>query len=302
VRNKSTNLLRVTMVVLDEADRMFELGFEYQMLSILNNIRKDRQVLMFSATMKRKIESFAREILKNEVKIVVGNPGMSNSDIVQSVHICGTYMDKLVWLKSNIDLFAAEGKVLIFVLSKVGTEEVCSELQNYFKLRHFDINVACIHGDKDQSERNSIIHQYSKKHISDDTTTTTNNTNITATTHNAGATGTNNITILIATDIASRGLDIKNIRTVINFDVAKNIETYVHRIGRTGRMGIEGVTPGMLVVHTWCVLCVCVLLFLFLYCCMHTSHCLILLFIMCLQCCIGFVSSIIYIKVPLNIF
>ena len=192
---------------------------------------------MFSATMKKKIESFAREIIKNEVKIVVGNPGMANSDIIQSVQICNTPQDKLAWLKSNIDIFASEGKVLIFVLHKTETEELCSELRNYFKMRHFDINVDCIHGDKDQALRTNIIHNYSKKHISDSTSTYSNTSSYNNAHNNA-------ITILIATDIASRGLDINNIRTVINYDVCKNIETYVHRIGRTGRMGVEGVTPG----------------------------------------------------------
>ena len=72
VRNKATSLLRCTMLILDEADRMFEMGFEYQMRSIASNIRPDRQLLMFSATMKKKVEGFAREMMKNEIRIVVG--------------------------------------------------------------------------------------------------------------------------------------------------------------------------------------------------------------------------------------
>lgn len=73
VRSKATNLRRCTLVVLDEADRMFEMGFEYQMRSIVSNVRPDRQILMFSATMKKKVEGFAREMLKNEIRIVVGS-------------------------------------------------------------------------------------------------------------------------------------------------------------------------------------------------------------------------------------
>lgn len=72
VRSKATSLLRCTMLILDEADRMFEMGFEYQMRSIASNIRPDRQLLMFSATMKKKVEGFAREMMKNEIRIVVG--------------------------------------------------------------------------------------------------------------------------------------------------------------------------------------------------------------------------------------
>jgi ATP-dependent RNA helicase DDX42 len=121
------------------------------------------------------------------------------------------------WLSSNIDEFVADGKVLVFVSSKADTEDVAKQLTLYFIARQLDIGVAFIHGDKDQTERMNIIKQFSKK---------------------------DGTTILVATDVASRGLDIKDIRTVINYTTPKNIETYVHRIGRTGRMGIDGVTPG----------------------------------------------------------
>lgn len=87
IRSKSTNLHRCTIVVLDEADRMFEMGFEYQMRSIINNIRPDRQTLLFSATMKRKIEGFARELLTNPIRIVVGTVGQANPDIRQVMNI-----------------------------------------------------------------------------------------------------------------------------------------------------------------------------------------------------------------------
>lgn len=176
---------------------------------------------MFSATMKKKIESFAREILHNEVKIVVGKPGQANADIRQCTEIFHHDADKMHWLLNNIDEFAADGKVLIFVLSKAGTEEVTAELTSLFARRQLQIGVECLHGDKDQALRSKIMQQFSRP-----------------------SERTDAVTILVATDIASRGLDVKDIRTVINFDVAKNIETYVHRIGRTGRMGVEGVTPG----------------------------------------------------------
>ena len=199
---------------------MFELGFEYQMRSILCNIRPDRQTLMFSATMKKKIEGFAREMLHNEVRIVVGKPGQANADIMQQAEIVPDELAKWRWLQANIDEFAAEGKVLIFVLSKQGTEEVTQKLRNSFAARQLDIGVDCLHGDKDQALRTKIMQQFSRDSSRQDA-----------------------VTVLVATDIASRGLDVKDIRTVINYDVAKNIETYVHRIGRTGRMGVEGVTP-----------------------------------------------------------
>lgn len=217
IRIKATSLSSVTMLVLDEADRMFEMGFEYQMRSIVQNTRPDRQLLMFSATMKKRIENFAREMLTKEVRVVIGTIGQANTDIHQVVELVESVEDKWPWLAAHIDDFAANGKVLIFVLSKAGTEEVALRLRNWFVKRQLDIAVDCLHGDKDQSDRSKIMHRFCK---------------------------TTDLPILVATDIAARGLDVKDIRTVINFDVAKNIETYVHRIGRTGRMGIEGVHPG----------------------------------------------------------
>jgi superfamily II DNA/RNA helicase len=118
------------------------------------------QVLMFSATMKRRIETFAREILKNEVKITVGKPGQANADIQQRAEIFSHDSEKLHWLRGNIDEFAADGKVLIFVLSKAGTEEVTAELKALFARRQLQIGVDCLHGDKDQAIRTRIMQQF----------------------------------------------------------------------------------------------------------------------------------------------
>ncbi len=147
IRTKSTNLRRCTIAVLDEADRMFEMGFEYQMRSIVNNIRPDRQLLMFSATMKKKVEGFARDMLKNEIRIVVGAIGQANPDIKQEVVIVGNSHDdetarwaaKWEWLSKHMDEFAAEGKVLVFVLSKTGTEDVAKSLRRMFSNRSLDV-------------------------------------------------------------------------------------------------------------------------------------------------------------------
>jgi ATP-dependent RNA helicase DDX42 len=110
VKSKATNLQRCTMVVLDEADRMFELGFEYQMRSILQNVRPDRQTLMFSATMKKKIEGFAREILANPIRIVIGSIGQANSDIRQVVEIfsddTSTLISIYIYCKENWKLIS----------------------------------------------------------------------------------------------------------------------------------------------------------------------------------------------------
>lgn len=237
VKSKATNLQRCTMVILDEADRMFELGFEYQMRSIVQNIRPDRQVLLFSATMKKKIEAFARDMLHptQHIRVVIGTIGQANPDIRQEVCMVQNDDEKWLWLASEVDAFAAEGKVLVFTAGKADTEVLKLRLQEYLHRRELDIVVDTLHGDKDGYDRRTIMKRFSAK----DTGAVTG----------AGpgsAAGSNGppIAILIATDIAARGLDVQDIRTVINYDVPKNIETYVHRIGRTGRMNTTGVVPG----------------------------------------------------------
>ena len=222
---KATNLnTRCTMVVLDEADRMFEMGFEYQMRSILQNIRPNRQTLMFSATMKKKIEYFAREILQDPIRIVVGNIGQANTDIHQEIEVLKDESLKWGWLIQKISSCLEEGKVIIFVNAKTATEELSANLQRFLtsntssssSVQTRITKVECLHGDKDQSDRSMIMRRFK-----------------------SGETG-----VLVATDVAARGLDVKNIQNVINFEASKSIETHVHRIGRTGRMGVEGVNHG----------------------------------------------------------
>lgn len=251
VKNKSTGLKCVTFVVLDEADRMFELGFEYQMRSIVSSIRPDRQLIMFSATMKKKIENFTYDIFDRStmIKVVIGTLGQANEDIQQSVVITTNEITKQAWLFEHIEDFAAEGKVLIFALNKQKTEELCLSLQQYFHRRQLDIKVEYLHGDLDQTDRTKIIQRFSKRDISYQNKNINNNNGgplspPTSPTSHHHSFNNPPIHILIATDVAARGLDVKDIRSVINFDVPKNIDTYVHRIGRTGRMGVAGVTPG----------------------------------------------------------
>lgn len=221
------------------------IGFELQVTSIVNNIRGDRQVLLFSATMRNRIESFIRNYIEHPtsgetelkdaysshlipsdvIRIVVGRIGQANPDIHQIPVILSHSNGKLPWLKRNIDEFLANGKILIFANEKVTTEELNKELNEYFISRQLFVKLAFLHGDVDQSERMKIVNKFSQ---SKDQSV-----------HDG------HISVLIATDVASRGLDIRNINTVINYDVPKNIEIYVHRIGRTGRLGLEGVKPGV---------------------------------------------------------
>jgi len=207
VQAKAVSLQRVTYLVFDEADRMFEIGFEPQVRSIANNVRPDRQCLLFSATMKKKIEHLCRDILTDPIRIVVGELGEANQDVVQAVEVMKNGNEKWNWLKAHLVEFTSGGSVLIFVTKKTNSEEVAKSL------REHGYELGLIHGDFDQFERNNVIKRFKDKEY----------------------------LILVATDVAARGLDIPSIKTVINYDVARDITTHTHRIGRTGRAGEKGI-------------------------------------------------------------
>eukprot|EP00903_Cladosiphon_okamuranus_P007906 g7636.t2 len=212
IKLKATNMRRCTMMVLDEADRMFDMGFEYQMRSIVAQTRPDRQTLMFSATFKRRVQQLAGDILDDPVHVHIGGFNLTaNEDIHQVVHVLAGDAVKWKWFSENIPAFVAKGKVLVFVSSKQGCEDLCTSLN-----KHTSLQAGAIHGDKDQTDREKILRAF-KQGV---------------------------MPVLVGTDVASRGLDIKNVNTVVNYDVAKNIETHIHRVGRTGRMGKDGMHPG----------------------------------------------------------
>ncbi|KFD64928.1 hypothetical protein M514_06320 [Trichuris suis] len=206
VKAQATNLERVTYLVFDEADRMFDLGFEAQVRSIANHVRPDRQCLMFSATFKKKIERLSRDILSDPIKVIQGEIGEANTDIQQVVEVLPAGPAKWLWLTNNLVKFCSVGKVLIFVSQKLHAEELAKNLNGR------DFRVCLLHGDLLQHQRNEVIQAFRKE----------------------------DIPILVATDVAARGLDIPSIKTVVNYDVARDADTHVHRIGRTGRAGEKG--------------------------------------------------------------
>ncbi|CAN6469038.1 unnamed protein product [Victoria cruziana] len=203
LKMKALTMFRATYLVLDEADRMFDLGFEPQIRSIVGQIRPDRQTLLFSATMPRKVERLAREILTDPIRVTVGEVGMANEDITQVVHVVPSDAEKMPWLLDKLPELVDEGDVLVFASTKVKVDEIEAQLlQKCFK-------VAALHGDKDQASRMEVLQKF-KSGI---------------------------YHVLVATDVAARGLDIKSIKSVVNFDIARDMDMHVHRIGRTGRAG-----------------------------------------------------------------
>ena len=197
-------LNRVTYFVLDEADRMFDLGFEPQVRSVANNIRPDRQTLLFSATMERRVERLCRDILIDPIRITIGTLGAANADVTQIAAVLNDNNEKWAWLAPKLKDFTVSGSVIIFVSTKQGCEQLSTALNE-----HLGVQAASIHGDKSQEERQEVIYAF-KKGV---------------------------VMVLVATDVAARGLDIKMVKTVVNYDCAKDIDSHVHRIGRTGRAG-----------------------------------------------------------------
>lgn len=206
IKMKATNLQRVTMLVLDEADRMFDMGFEPQVRSICDHVRPDRQTMLFSATFKRKVEKLARDVLTDPIKVVQGELGEANQDVTQIVLVLPQGGKKWDWLCRRLVEFTSAGSVLIFVTKKANAEELATNLRNK------EIDNLLLHGDMSQFDRNEVITSFKKK----------------------------DTPILVATDVAARGLDIPHIKTVVNFDIARDIDTHTHRIGRTGRAGEKG--------------------------------------------------------------
>ncbi|KAG8348599.1 putative ATP-dependent DEAD/H RNA helicase [Trypanosoma vivax] len=194
---RATNLLRVTYLVLDEADRMLDMGFEVQIRKICQQIRTDRQTLMFSATWPQEIRNLAASFQRDFIRVHVGSEDLiANNDVRQHVMVVEEY-DKQRRLEEVLGRVGKQ-RVLIFVKTKRTADSLHSSLR-----RTLGSSVMVIHGDKEQQQRDYVIDRFRRDSHS----------------------------VLVATDVAARGLDIKSLDVVVNFDMPTNIEDYVHRIG-----------------------------------------------------------------------
>ncbi len=202
---KMISLSRTSYVVMDEADRMFDMGFEPQIKMILQNIRHDRQVVLFSATFPQKVEALAKKVLKVPLEIVVGGRSVASSSITQYVEVRDED-DKYLRLLQLLGTWYDRGHVLIFVDTQSKADSLFADLSKS------GYPALSLHGGKDQSDRDFTISDF-KNGIR---------------------------TLLVATSVAGRGLDVPELVCVINYSCPNHLEDYVHRVGRTGRAGRPG--------------------------------------------------------------
>ena len=205
LRKKTLRLGSVSTLVLDEADRMLDMGFQDTIDDIIDCISTNRQTLLFSATFPREIESIAERVMLDP--IIVQAPSTHDEETIkQAFHQVGDAQSRMIALRLLLAKHSVNS-ALVFCNTKRDTQDVADELNDW------GFYALAIHGDLDQRERDQALIQFSNK----------------------------SIPVLVATDVAARGLDIDSLDLVINYHIAHDPETHVHRIGRTGRAGSSGI-------------------------------------------------------------
>jgi ATP-dependent RNA helicase DDX46/PRP5 len=206
---KILSLRRVTYVVLDEADRMYDMGFAPQIGAVLAAIRPDRQTVLFSATFPKAIENLARKTLKYPVEVLVGGRSVASDNVTQYAELVEEGEEKFLRLLQLLgEQVEGTKKVIVFCNTQVRTDNLFEQL-----LRN-GYPTLSLHGGKEQEDRDSTIADFKRKD------------------------GPN---VLVATGVAARGLDVPACSCVINYSSPSHLEAYVHQTGRTGRAGNKGV-------------------------------------------------------------
>ena len=203
LQNSGVDLSHVEYLILDEADRMLDMGFSDDIMKIISYMPRERQTIMFSATLPPKIRELAKTILRNpaEVNIAISKP---NEAIDQSAYVC--YESQKLGLIRELFAEPQESKTIIFSSSKLKVKELAHTL------KRMKLDVAAMHSDLEQAQREEVMLNFKN----------------------------NKVKILVATDIVARGIDIEDIGLVINYDVPHDPEDYIHRIGRTARAAATG--------------------------------------------------------------
>ena len=203
LQNSGVDLSHVEYLILDEADRMLDMGFSDDIMKIISYMPAERQTIMFSATLPPKIRELAKTILRNpaEVNIAISKP---NEAIDQSAYVC--YENQKLDIIREMFAEPTESKTIIFSSSKMKVKELAHTL------KRMGLDVAAMHSDLEQAQREEVMLDFKN----------------------------NKVSILVATDIVARGIDIEDIGLVINYDVPHDPEDYIHRIGRTARAAATG--------------------------------------------------------------
>jgi ATP-dependent RNA helicase RhlE len=204
IERGNVNLGEVETLVLDEADRMLDMGFRPQIDAILRHVPKQRQTLLYSATMPNGVHALALRLMKDPEWVTATPQGTAAVTVEQTVY--SVRADRKAALLVELLEQTHWEQVLVFTATKAGADLLER------RLRNANVNVTVLHGDRDMKERTKALDEFTRGEVR----------------------------VLVATDIAQRGLDIEGISHVVNYDVPRNPEDYVHRIGRTGRAGATG--------------------------------------------------------------
>ncbi|XP_036324102.1 probable ATP-dependent RNA helicase DDX43 [Rhagoletis pomonella] len=211
------NVSSITYLVLDEADRMLDMGFEPQIRKVLLDIRPDRQTVMTSATWPPGVRRLAQSYMSNPIQVCVGSLDLAATHTVKQIIEIMDDGDKFFAIQQFVRNMKKNDKAIVFCGKKTRADDLSSDLTLEGVL------CTCIHGSREQADREQAIADISSGQVR----------------------------LLIATDVASRGLDIDDITHVVNFDFPRNIEEYVHRVGRTGRAGRTGTSISFITRNDW---------------------------------------------------